>query len=110
LRFHSGIDGVNNDRRCTSALELAARQVLGNDGIQYITLPSMGAEDFSQYLTRVPGAMLRIGCAPPGFSAPYLHAPDFDVDERVLALGTRILLRAALLLGAGLGPGNGDGI
>jgi amidohydrolase len=60
----------------------------------------MGGEDFSAYLTKVPGAMLRIGCAPPGFTAPFLHAPNFDVDERVLALGTRILLRTAVLLAA----------
>lgn len=111
LRFHSGIDGVNNDRNCAAALEAAARQVLGDGGIEPITLPSMGAEDFSEYLVRVPGAMLRLGCAPPGFTAPHLHAPDFDVDERVLALGTRILLRAALLLGATLSrPPGGEGI
>jgi amidohydrolase len=100
LRFHSSIDGVNNDHRCTGALEAAARRVLGNEAIQAIDLPSMGGEDFAAYLTRAPGAMLRVGCAPPGFSAPYLHAPDFDVDERVLAIGARILLRAALLLAA----------
>lgn len=111
LRFHSGTDGVNNDQRCTAALETAARQILGDESIQYIALPSMGAEDFSAYLTRVPGAMLRLGCAPPGFTAPYLHAPDFDVDERILSIGTRILLRAAFLLAAGQRrEGNGAGI
>jgi amidohydrolase len=88
LRFHSSIDGVDNDRRCTSALESASRRVLGDQAIQHIDLPSMGAEDFSAYLTRVPGAMLRLGCAP-GFTAASAR-PDFDVDERVLAIGTRI--------------------
>jgi hypothetical protein len=44
--------------------------------------------------------MLRLGCAPPGGRTPFLHSPRFDLDERSLALGTRILLRAALLLGA----------
>ncbi len=111
LRFHSGVDGVQNDDRCTSALETAGRHVLGDQAIQFIALPSMGAEDFSEYLRRVPGAMLRLGCAPPGFAAPYLHAPDFDVDERILALGTRILLRAAFLLAATpRRNGNGAGI
>ncbi|MGE0373997.1 MAG: M20 family metallopeptidase [Planctomycetaceae bacterium] len=98
LRFLTPIDTVHNDRRVTAALETASRRVLGNDGVQMISQPSMGGEDFSAYLTRVPGALLRIGCAPPGFAAPFLHAPDFDVDERALALGTRILLRAALIL------------
>lgn len=89
----------------TEALEEAALRVLGKDGVQPITEPSMGGEDFSGYLTRVPGALLRLGCAPPGFAAPFLHAPDFDIDERALALGTRILLRAALLLAT---PSAGD--
>jgi amidohydrolase len=100
LRFFCPVGAVVNNRRVTGALEAASRRVVGDDGIQSIELPSMGGEDFSAYLTKVPGAMLRIGCAPPGFTAPFLHAPNFDVDERVLALGTRILLRTAVLLAA----------
>ncbi|REJ88727.1 MAG: amidohydrolase [Planctomycetota bacterium] len=107
LRFPTSIDGVNNDRRCTAALEAASREVLGDEAIQPVELPSMGAEDFAAYLDRVPGAMLRLGCAPPGFTAPFLHAPDFDVDERVLAIGTRIMLRAALRLADGSGDFSG---
>lgn len=110
LRFHSSIDGVQNDRRCTAAFEAAARTILGDDAIQLIELPSLGAEDFSAYLTRVPGAMLRIGCAPPGFAAPHLHEPAFDVDERVLAIGARVLLAAALILAASPPADVGEGI
>ncbi len=98
LRFSTPIDAVDNDPRVTAGLEEAARRVLGDDGVQPIAQPSMGGEDFSGYLTRVPGALLRLGCAPPGFAAPFLHAPDFDIDERAIAIGTRILLRAALIL------------
>jgi amidohydrolase len=57
----------------------------------------MGGEDFSHYLDRVPGAMFRLGCAPsPGPAAP-LHSPNFDLDERAIALGARILARAVVL-------------
>ncbi|MCA9054815.1 MAG: amidohydrolase [Planctomycetaceae bacterium] len=100
LRFFEPIDSVVNDDRVTAAMEAAARRVLGDDGIIPIHLASMGGEDFSAYLTRVPGAMLRLGIAPPGFSAPFLHATDFDIDERALAIGARILLRTAVLLTA----------
>jgi amidohydrolase len=100
LRFFESIDSVVNDPHVTAMLEEASRRVLGKGGIDYIHHASMGGEDFSAYLTRVPGAMLRLGVAPPGFSAPFLHASDFDIDERALALGSRILLRAALLLSA----------
>ena len=98
LRFLTPIDAVDNDPRITSALEEASRRVLGDEGITQITQPSMGGEDFSGYLTKVPGALLRLGVAPPGFAAPFLHAPDFDIDERAIAIGARILLRAALIL------------
>ena len=101
LRFLTPIDAVHNDPRVTAALEESSRRVLGDEGVQMIPHPSMGGEDFSGYLSRVPGALLRIGCAPPGFTAPFLHASDFDIDERTIALGTRILLRAALILSTG---------
>ena len=104
LRFFESIDSVINDSHVTAALEEAATRVLGREGIDRIELPSMGGEDFSAYLTRVPGAMMRLGIAPPGFTAPFLHSPDFDVDERALAVGVRILLRAALLLAGDPGP------
>jgi amidohydrolase len=58
----------------------------------------MGGEDFAIYLKHVPGALLRLGCGGPDGDSPFLHSPKFDIDERVLALGTRILLRAAWLL------------
>lgn len=100
LRFLESIDSVVNDTAVTAALEEASRRVLGSEGIDHLANASMGGEDFSAYLRRVPGAMLRVGVAPPGFAAPHLHSPDFDIDERALALGARILLRAALILSA----------
>ncbi|MFV0445717.1 MAG: M20 family metallopeptidase [Planctomycetaceae bacterium] len=108
LRFFESIDGVVNDERITGALETASRSVLGDAGIVRIPQASMGGEDFSAYLTRVPGAMLRLGIAPPGFTAPFLHATNFDIDERALSIGIRILLRAALLLTAS-SPHSNDG-
>lgn len=98
LRFFESIDSVVNDHDVTAALETASRHILGAEGVDYINEASMGGEDFSAYLTRVPGAMLRLGVAPPGFAAPFLHSTDFDIDERALVNGVRILLRAALIL------------
>jgi len=40
--------------------------------------------------------MFRLGCAPPGESAPPLHSPHFDLDERALAIGAKILARTAV--------------
>lgn len=100
VRFFNPLSAVHNDPVVTAALESAAGRVVGPTSVQQIDLPSMGGEDFAVYLEHVRGAMLRLGCAPPGGRTPFLHSPRFDLDERSLALGTRILLRAALLLGA----------
>ncbi len=103
LDFGNSVKSVNNHPLATAALEAASRSILGADNIVIIDRPSMGGEDFSAYLDHVPGALLRLGCAPPGAKdSPFLHSPVFDVDERCLVLGTRILIRAALLFSVGL--------
>jgi amidohydrolase len=58
--------------------------------------PSLGAEDFAEYLNRVPGLFAFLGVKNPtrGITAVN-HAPDFDIDEDVLALGTEVHLRVA---------------
>ena len=63
-----------------------------------IDMPSMGGEDFSIYLQSAPGSMLRLGCARPNQEPIFLHSPYFDIDERSLAPGSRIMLQTALLL------------
>jgi len=58
---------------------------------------SMGGEDFAFYLEQVPGAMVRLGTgmagAPPGFD---IHQARFDIDERAIGYGIRVLVHAAL--------------
>ena len=97
-RFYDPLGAVVNDPHVTNLLEQSAAEVLGQDHIDSIALPSMGGEDFSVYLDHAPGAMLRLGCRPPGQETHFLHSPLFDLDERILALGSRILLRTALHL------------
>jgi amidohydrolase len=97
-RFFCPLAAVVNDQRVTTHLEQAAKTVLGAENIDTIALPSMGGEDFSVYLQHAPGAMLRLGCRPPGQEGHFLHSPKFDLDERVLSLGSRILMRTALSL------------
>ena len=96
--FRSPLPGVVNGSRVTSALEEASVHVLGRKHVHLIDRPSMGGEDFAEYLAHVPGAMLRLGCASPGRDAAFLHSPDFDIDERALGLGCRILAQAAMIV------------
>ena len=94
--FRHAIPSVINDPHLTQALETASIDVLGADRVVQIPHPSMGGEDFAFYLQHVPGAMLRLGCTPPGVPPQMLHSSRFDFDERCLAIGSRILLRAAV--------------
>lgn len=94
--FLAGTSAVRNDFALTDLIREAGAEVLGAAHIQQIDKPSMGGEDFSHYLDRVPGAMFRLGCAPSIGLAPPLHSPKFDLDERAIALGARILARAVV--------------
>lgn len=57
---------------------------------------TMGGEDVSVYLERVPGCFVFVGSANParGLSEPH-HSPRFDFDEDALLVGGEFLVRAA---------------
>lgn len=57
---------------------------------------SLGGEDFSEYLLRVPGSMARLGVRG-DVAAGDLHRPEFDVDERCLGVGVRVMAALATL-------------
>ena len=96
LEFGRGAQSVRNDAQLVRLLRQAGEEVLGQDRIEEIPRPSMGSEDFAFYLDHVPGAMFRLGCASQQVGSSPLHSPTFDVDERALAAGAKILARAAV--------------
>ncbi len=73
---------VNHPKETDIALE-AMRAVAGADNVRDDYKPSMGSEDFSFLLRRVPGAYVFIGN---GDSAP-LHTAGYDFDDAVLPHG-----------------------
>ncbi|MFM7055881.1 MAG: M20 family metallopeptidase [Planctomycetota bacterium] len=98
LQFSCPLGSVVNHSLPASAFEVAARQVVGSENVVLIDKPSMGGEDFAVYVERVPGAQFRLGCADGVSEWPLLHSPCFDIDERAIGHGLRIVARAALLL------------
>lgn len=96
ITFRSGPPSVMNDPGLTDLVRECAVDLLGADRVQYIGEPSMGGDDFAHYLKRVPGSLFRLGCSRPGASSTGLHTPDFDVDERALGIGAKILARAVV--------------
>ncbi|GAB3558999.1 M20 family metallopeptidase [Spelaeicoccus albus] len=95
LDHKRGVPPVVNTEDEATLLENAARSELGAGSVQ-LTPQSMGGEDFAWYLTRVPGAMARLGTRTPGGRTFDIHQGDFDADERTLEFGIRTLTAAAL--------------
>ncbi|MCX6481280.1 MAG: amidohydrolase, partial [Mycobacterium sp.] len=90
LQYRRGVPPVVNEERSTQimthAIEAMGPEVLAD------TRQSGGGEDFSWYLEELPGAMARLGVwsgEGPQFD---LHQPNFDIDERALAIGVRVLV------------------
>ncbi|MBV8430398.1 MAG: amidohydrolase [Solirubrobacterales bacterium] len=98
IAFGNGVDGVFNDPIVTDACIQAAVEVVGADHVDTIPLPSMGGEDFAGYLAHVPGCLLRLGVASADAPRQLLHSPTFDIDERALTIGAKVLAHAAVLL------------
>jgi amidohydrolase len=94
VTWGQGPPSVDNDKELTTLLRDAATDLLGSDCVDIIPRPSMGGEDFAYYQTRVPGVMFRLGCTSPRTSGAPLHSPKFDVDERALGIGARVLARS----------------
>jgi amidohydrolase len=85
-----------NDEAAAEFVRADAIDVLGEGQVEPEQF-TMGAEDMSEFLKRVPGCFFFLGSCndAQGFNAPH-HNPRFDIDEDVLPLGVAILARSAV--------------
>lgn len=86
---------VNHAVAARLAQEVAAK-VVGSDGVMPQPNPSMGGEDFSFYLKKVPGCLVRFGAKRQDLGDIPAHSPRFDFDEGVLPVGATFLAQTAL--------------
>ncbi len=95
VAYVRGVPPVVNEPRATAAYGAAANAVVGEECV--IAIPqSLGGEDFSWYLDRVPGAMAFLGTRTPGGPTYDLHQGDYRVDERSVTVGAGLLAEVAL--------------
>ncbi len=92
--FSRLLPGVVNDPAITAVCLEAAREVVGPERLVLTGQPSMGAEDFADYLTMVPGCMMRLGVAMAEKEVRPLHTPTFEIAESALRVGVRLLVRS----------------
>ena len=71
-----------------------ARRLVGEENVETDTR-TLGGEDMSVFLDRVPGCFFFVGSAPEGRHRPH-HSPNFDIDERALLVGTAMFEAVAL--------------
>ena len=97
VSFDSGCEAVTNDPQLTDLVRRSAVDLLGRANVDEIPRPSMGAEDFANYLEWVPGSMFRLGATSDTLGGAPLHSSVFDIDEQAMLVGAKILARAVVL-------------
>jgi amidohydrolase len=107
VEYLSATPPTVNEPASAAMIARAVTAVLGPDAVAE-TPQSLGGEDFAWYLHQVPGAMARLGTRTPGALATGdLHQPTFDIDERAIGAGIRVL--AALAVPGTAVPGEDQG-
>lgn len=93
LDYKDGYPLTVNTQAEVGKLTKAAREIVGdNVGFPYL---SMGGEDFSYFLQKVPGCFFFVGSAPEDkepMSVPH-HCSHFDINEKALLVGTSVLVQ-----------------
>ncbi|GEL09058.1 M20 metallopeptidase family protein [Salisediminibacterium halotolerans] len=103
--YLDGYPATMNDPFWSGVVKDTAETVLGDDAAPEIE-PSMGGEDFGKFLLQYPGAYFWLGTAIASRDVQKpLHDPEFDIDEKALAIGaemmTQVAVNALMTLNAG---------
>jgi amidohydrolase len=100
VEYARGVPPVVNDPAATELLRAGIVDALGDSGLTD-TPQSMGGEDFGWYIegngrtAGMSGALARLGVY--GGGRRYdLHQGSFDIDERAIGVGVRVLVHTAL--------------
>lgn len=90
VEWFSGPPPVINDKNLYNLTEKSAATVIGQENIVIIEEPSMGAEDFSQYLQNTPGMLIRVGTGGENSCHP-LHSCNFNINESAISVSVNLL-------------------
>ena len=96
LHFDEGLPPVINDPFAARLARKAAKKIVGQESVLKQRHPSLGGEDFSYFLQKVPGCLVRFGAGYPDLPNTPAHSPYFDFDEGVLPIGAAFLAQVAL--------------
>lgn len=89
---------TDNDGELIDTMAAAATQLLGEKNVQWLDVPSLGAEDFAFFQEIIPGAIVRLGAGVADVkNRRPLHSSLFDINETALAIGAKFMTRSALM-------------
>merc|ERR1711865_127657 len=83
LDYNDGYPATDNTPEQTEYAAQVASSMVGPENVVRDLTPTMGAEDFSYMLQKVPGCYIWLGSS----SEYFLHHPKYDFDDDTLSLG-----------------------
>lgn len=96
VEITDGLPPLVNDLKYNQILSDCFSEVFGEEKVIRLATPSMGSEDFSLYLGKIPGYFYRLGTGRADSSQNHpLHSQEFCPDE--FAVPTGILAMCALV-------------
>jgi amidohydrolase len=95
LEYQRNVPPTVNEAVSSAMFSTAAQRVLGADSVTS-TPQSLGGEDFAWFLESIPGALARLGVRTPGSASLDIHQAAFDVDERAIGLGVKLMAETSL--------------
>lgn len=94
IEYNAYYPAVVNETDATNRVKEAAKRVVGEKNLIEILNPSLGSEDMSYYLNEIPGSFFILGSSSKNIDGSYYphHNSKFDIDEKVLWIGTATFL------------------
>ena len=97
LDYVRGVPPAVNDGDCVRLFGEAAELALGPEAVAQAP-QSLGGEDVAWYLESIPGALARLGIRGPQTPTDLdIHQANFDIDERAIGVGVKVMSTTALL-------------
>jgi hippurate hydrolase len=107
ISFSEGYPPIVNDPAAADLARQAALATVGAGQVPGLDYPSLGGEDFSFFLDRVPGCFVRFGGQRQDLPEAAAHSSRFDFDEGALPVGAEYMARVARAALLNLGNGHG---
>ena len=93
LNYKDGYPPTINNKKCSEHVMQAASTIV--KGESFSPYLSMGGEDFSYYLEKIPGCFFFVGSCPKNqkiLSTPH-HCSHFNIDENALLIGASTFVK-----------------